>query len=348
MSKIAKVTSVTAFDSPNARALVALMSQAIRFTSEVAPIIDVPSPPESYGEITRGIENITAHFIDEARSGTRKTSADDVERDFLEVLTNAQTGGFDFTELGKVLTYRTERDRARSHQAHYLRVSGAKAGETANEIRKWLADPMAVITIRETVGSDIVSDAAQASNKTLAAVTLDLAIREQGTKGAAAGLDVMAAGRGLMLLAQVGIDPADLTVNDLCMAAALAMFDAYPAPLAGISHDLIDIRIGAKLVRVDLQAATLFEEAVTEMSGGAMLPRCVLVAGSEAALIAAQRDIDQRLSLVGHSFADGGSGGRTLAEARRSYIGSGRDTTVTTTESGRTFTTSDTDGRTLA
>ncbi|WP_338514441.1 hypothetical protein VRB15_07320 [Pseudomonas poae] len=202
---IKKNSTVTAIDNERARALLALMSTSIELNRDTAPDIVVPDMPASYPDIQRGVERMTAQFIDPARAEGRRTSADDVEQELLQVLTNAQDAGFDFAELAKVLTYRKERDRARNMQDSYVRASSARAERLGEQVREWLQDLLDVLAIRDVVGVDAVKDAAEASNKTLAAVALDLIVRETVNAAAATELNTVAAGRGLMTLAQAGI-----------------------------------------------------------------------------------------------------------------------------------------------
>lgn len=323
MTTTKKNATVTAIDNERARALLALMSTAIELTRDTAPSIVVPDMPASYPDVQRGIERMTAQFIDPARAEGRRTSADDVEQELLQVLTNAQDAGFDFAELAKVLTYRKERDRARNMQDSYVRSSSARAERLGEQVREWLQDLLDVLAIRDVVGVDAVKDAAEASNKTLAAVALDLMVRENVNAAAASELNTVAAGRGLMTLAQAGIPPADLEHRDLEQVAALAGFAVYPEGLKGFGqrHAPLSIRVGRSLIQVDTQAAVLCTEATTPQQGTTLLARLALVAGSEAALMGAQANIDARLAGIPHRFHDAvDDGSSSLDAARRRTI----------------------------
>lgn len=316
-------STVVAVDNQNARALLALMSTSIELTRDRAPEIAIPEMPESYSEVQRGIERIAAQFADPARAEVRRTSTDDVEREFLEVLTNAQNSGFDFTELAKVLDYRQERDRARTRQDSYVRFSTEKAERLEKLVRAWLQDLLDVLTIRDVVGIDTVNDAAEATNKTLAAVALNMMVAEKVSAAVAAELNVVAAGRGLMTLAQAGIAPADLMLADLEQVAALAGFAIYPEGLKGFGqrHAPLSIRVGRSVIKVDTQSAMLYHEATTPQQGTTLLPRTALVAASEAALLAAQAMIDEDLAGTPHRFHDApNDGSSSLDAARRSTI----------------------------
>lgn len=323
MTTTKKNSTVTAIDNERARALLALMSTTIELTRDTAPSIVVPDMPASYPDVQRGIERMTAQFIDPARAEGRRTSADDVEQELLQVLTNAQDAGFDFAELAKVLTYRKERDRARNMQDSYVRASSARAERLGEQVREWLQDLLDVLAIRDVVGVDAVKDAAEASNKTLAAVALDLMVRETVNAAAASELNTVAAGRGLMTLAQAGIPPADLEHRDLEQVAALAGFAVYPEGLKGFGqgHAPLSIRVGRNLIQVDTQAAVLCTEATTPQQGTTLLARLALVAGSEGALIGAQTLIDERLAGIPHRFHDAvDDGSSSLDAARRRTI----------------------------
>lgn len=316
-------STVAATESERSRALLALMSTAIELVRDSAPDIVIPEMPESYPEILRGIERMTAQFIDPARAEGRRTSADDVEAEFLTVLSNAQDNGFDFAEFAKVLTYRKDRDRARSLQDSYVRHSGAKAERIAGDIRTWLQDLLDVLAVREVVGIAGMNDAAEATNKTLAAVALDMLVRDRVNAASASDLNTIAAGRGLMTLAKAGIAPGDLTQRDLEQVAASAGFTIYPECLKGFGerHSPLGIRLGSSLVQIDAQAAVLYQEATTPQQGTVLLPRLALAAGSEGALLAAQRIVDTRLSSTPHRFHDAtDDGSSSLDTARRSSI----------------------------
>ncbi len=316
-------STVTAIDNERARALLALMSTTVELTRESAPEIVVPEMPESYLEVQRGVERMTAQFIDPARAEGRRTSADDVEQELLQVFTNAQDAGFNFSKLAKVLAYRKERDRARSMQDAYVSHSTKKAERLVAQVREWLQDLLDVLAIRDVVGVGVVKDAAEASNKTLAAVALDLMIRETINAAAASELNTVAAGRGLMTLAQAGIAPADLQQQDLEQVAALAGFAIYPEGLKsfGQRHAPLSIRVGNSVVQVDTQAAVLYGEATTPQQGTTLLPCKALVAASEVALLAAQAVIDGELAGTPHRFHNAvNDGSSSLDTARRSTI----------------------------
>ncbi|MBP0938719.1 hypothetical protein V2K16_00570 [Pseudomonas alliivorans] len=321
-----KVThsTVTAVDNERARALLALMSTTIELVRDEAPDIVIPEMPESYPQVQRGIERMTAQFIDPARAEGRRTSADDVETEFLTVLSNAQDNGFDFAELAKVLTYRKERDQSRSLQDSYVRSSSARAERLGEQVREWLQDLLDVLAIRDVVGVGAVKDAAEASNKTLAAVALDLMVREKSNAAAASELNTVAAGRGLMTLAQAGIAPADLQHQDLEQVAALAGFASYPEGLKsfGQCHTPLSIRVGHSVLQIDAQAAVLYSEATTPQQGTTLLPRTALVAASEAALVTAQKMINNELAGTPHRFHDmPNDGNSSLDTARRRMYG---------------------------
>ncbi|RMP51959.1 hypothetical protein ALQ20_102108 [Pseudomonas syringae pv. atrofaciens] len=315
---------VTAIDNERARALLALMSTTVELFRESAPEIVVPDMPASYPDVQRGVERMTAQFVDPARAEGRRTSADDVEQELLQVFTNAQNAGFDFAELAKVLTYRKERDLARAIQDGYVRSSSARAERLGEQVREWLQDLLDVLAIRDVVGVDAVKDAAEASNKTLAAVALDLMVREKSNAAAASELNTVAAGRGLMTLAQAGIAPADLQHQDLEQVAALAGFASYPEGLKsfGQCHAPLSIRVGNSVLQIDAQAAVLYSEATTPQQGTTLLPRTALVAASEAALVAAQKMINNELAGTPHRFHDmPNDGNSSLDTARRRMYG---------------------------
>ncbi len=318
-NKNALPSTVVAVDNQNARALLALMSTSIELSRDRAPEIVIPDMPESYSEVQRGIERIAAQFADPARAESRRTSIDDVEREFLEVLTNAQNSGFNFTELAKVLDFRQERDRARVSQDIYVRCSTEKAERLEKLVCAWLQDLLDVIAIRTVIGADAVEDAAEASNKTLAAVALDLMVRETVNAATSSGLNTVAAGRGLMTLAQAGIAPADLQQEDLEQVAALAGFAIYPEGIKsfGNQHAPLTLRVGKSVVRVDAQAAVLYREATTPQQGTTLLPLTALVAGSEASLLAAQAMIDEDLAGTPHRFLDAADDGNSSLDAAR-------------------------------
>lgn len=322
IKKNAVNSTVVAVDNANARALLALMSTTIELSRDTAPSIEMPDMPASYPDVQRGIERMTAQFIDPARAEGRRTSADDVEKELLQVLTNAQDAGFDFAELAKVLTYRKGRDRARNMQDSYVRASSARAERRGEQVREWLQDLLDVLAIRDVVGVDAVKDAAEASNKTLAAVALDLMVRETVNAAAASELNTVAAGRGLMTLAQAGIPPADLEHGDLEQVAALAGFAVYPEGLKGfgLSHGPLSIRVGRSLIQVDTQAAVLCKEATTPQQGTTLLARLALVAGSEGALLDVQTLIDERLAAIPHRFHDTVDDGSSSLDAARRRI----------------------------
>ena len=320
-SKVEQAT-VTAVDNSKARALLALMSTSIDLARERAPEIVIPDMPASYPEVQRGIERMTAQFVDPARAEVRRTSAEDVEHELLQVLTNAQDAGFDFAELAKVLSYRKERDRARTMQDTYIRASSAKAERLGEQVREWLQDLLDVLAIRDVIGVDAVKDAAEASNKTLAAVALDLMVRENVNAAAASELNTVAAGRGLMTLGQAGIPPAYLEHADLEQVAALAGFAVYPEGLRsfGQCHAPLSIRVGKSVLQIDSQAAVLYSEATTPQQGTTLLPRTTLVAASEAALLAVQERINKELAAMPHRFLDAPDDGNSSLDAARRRV----------------------------
>jgi hypothetical protein len=289
----------------NVQALLAALRTVVTLDRMPVPELTAPTLPASYAEVKSGLSSMAERFVDPARASAAKTSVDDVYHELVEVLAGASRRGFPFDHLGAALEYDAALAQHRSQQAQYIAASSEKAGKVADAIRTWLADLAAVLTVRERLGADAVADAAAGGNKLMAATALDLAAREHLSSATARGLPIYAAGRGLMILRDAGVEALSLCADDLLQVVAEAGSAIYPLPLAGyaLAADSLEFRVGSSLVKIDQRAAVLYREA--EVSGGrSVLPQTVLVATSKAAAQEVQAGIDERLSRVQHVFIE--------------------------------------------
>jgi hypothetical protein len=292
----------------NAQALLAALRTAVTLDRMPAPELSAPALPASYAEVKSGLSGMAERFVDPARASAAKTGVDDVYRELVEVLAGASRRGFPFDSLGAALEYDDALAQHRSQQAQYIAASSEKAGKIANQIRAWLADLTAVLTIHDRLGADAVADAATANNKTMAATALDLIARDCLSSAGAVDLPVLAAGRGLMILRDAGVEALSLCTDDLLQVAAEAGSAIYPLSLPGygLAANSLEFRVGSSLVKIDQRAAVLYREA--DANGGrSLLPYRVLVATSRAVAKEVQAGIDDRLARTPHVFTEAAS-----------------------------------------
>ncbi|MFV3412232.1 hypothetical protein ACNFH8_08205 [Pseudomonas sp. NY15436] len=307
-----------------ADALLVSLRSAVDLSREPAPTLTAPVAPEKYADIKTGLRLMAEQFIDPARAQTRSTDADDVGRELTAVLAQAARKGLPFEHMGAALEYDDALALHRSRQDQYARSSNNRALGNAGEVQIWVDDLLAVLAVRRVLGDEAVADAASAGNKLLASTALDLVAREKLNSSGAQGLPVLAAGRGLMLLRDAGVDASDLSLSDLEVLVALAGLELIPAALPGygLDVDALDFRLETSLVRVDSRGAVLYREADTAQ-GRSMLPHSVIAGASKQAVKELQAGIDSRLETTPHNFAETSAGNSSLDAARRHVHGNG-------------------------
>lgn len=307
-----------------ADALLVALRSAVDLSREPVPTLTAPTVPENYSEVKAGLHRMAEQFVDPARAETRRTSVDDVARELIDVLAQAGRKGLPFEHLGSALEYDDALSLHRSRQDQYVRSSSARARANADEAQFWVEDLLAVLEVRRALGADAVADAADAGNKLLASSALDLVAREKLNSSGAQGLPILAAGRGLMMLRDAGVDAADLNLSDLEVLVALAGIELFPAALPGygLGMDALSFTLDTSQVRVDSRGAVLYREAQTGQ-GRSVLPHSVIIGVNKQAAKELQAGIDSRLANIPHNFAEAGEGNSTLDQSRRQVHGNG-------------------------
>lgn len=315
---------ITHKQNHTADALLVLLQTNITLDREAVPSLTSPTAPEGYADVKSGLTRIAESSIDPARSEAHRTGADDVARELFELLSAAHNRGFPFHNLGATLDYEQALVLHRSNQAQYLRGAESKASAIALAVQEWADDLSAVLTLKQAVGLEVMQEAGEALNKTIAATALDLMARDKLTSSGAAGLPVLSAGRGLMQLRAAGIAVEVLAIEDIEQLLALAGLSIIPEALPGygLATAELEFRAGDSLVKVDQRAAVLYRLADTSQ-GRSMLPHSVLAAVSAKALGAVQDEIDERLQRTAHKFAEQGAGNSSLDASRRRMHGGG-------------------------
>lgn len=315
---------INATVSPRTHALLGALRTAITLSRLDVPELAAPAVPSNYADVKAGLSRMAEHFIDPARAEGKRTGADDVTRELGAVLAQAARSGMPLADLPAALDYDAAMVQYRGQQTQYLRSSDEHAARQAEAIQTWLADLLAVLSVREVLGADVVQDAAAAGNKTMAATALDLVAREKLNTAGAADLPVMAAGRGLMVLLAAGVDPAELELADLEVLVALVGNEIIPATLpgAGLSAADLSFRAGTSLVKVSPRGAVLYREAETQ-GGRVVLPHSVLVAVSQTTLEQLQGEVSERLARTPHRFQEVAVGNSSLDRSRRVVHGGG-------------------------
>lgn len=322
MTKTKPVINATV--SPRAHALLGALRTAVTLDRLDVPELAAPARPANYAAVKAGLDRMAERFIDPARAEVKRYGADDVARELGEVFAQVVRAGMPLADLPAALDYDNAAQTYRDQQMHYFRTSDAHAARRAEAVQTWLTDLLAVISVREVLGDDVVQDAAGAGNKTMAATALDLVAREKLNTAGAADLPVMAAGRGLMVLLATGVDPAELALHDLEVLVALAGAEIIPATLpdAGLSAADLSFRAGTSLVKVSTRGAVLYREAETQ-GGRVVLPHSVLVAVSPDALEQLQAEVGERLARTPHRFQEAAVGNSSLDRSRRVVHGGG-------------------------
>ncbi|TLX70488.1 hypothetical protein FAS41_27880 [Pseudomonas nicosulfuronedens] len=307
-----------------ADALLVSLRTAVDLSREPVPALTVPTAPEQYAEVKAGLHRMAEQFVDPARAETRRTSVDDVAREFIDVLAQAGRKGLPFEHLGSALEYDDQLAAYRSRQDQYARSSNSRAQANADEVQFWVEDLLAVLRVRHVLGVEAVADAAEAGNKLLASSALDLVAREKLNSSGAQGLPILAAGRGLMLLRDAGAEAGALELADLEVLVALAGLELFPAALPGygLGMDALSFTLDTSQVRVDARGAVLYREAQTAQ-GRSVLPHSVIAGVSKQAVKELQAGVDSRLDNVPHNFAEAGIGDSTLEQSRRYVQGNG-------------------------
>ncbi|QNG99679.1 hypothetical protein [Pseudomonas sediminis] len=313
--------------SDNATALFEALKTAVPLQLINVPATKYPTAPASLQELRKGISTMTELFTSDERAGAKKTSRDDVERELMSVMNTLSNRGFAFADLPLMFAFEQNRTQHLDTVTQYTRAANANTETLSAKVATWFADITAVLSVAKVVGADVMADAASAPNKTMAALGIDLHVREKLTASAQAGVPVMAAGRGLMILKTAKIDALSLDLGDVELAAAMALFQYFPDPIEGATMQSAELRFGSIVLRTDADGVVAYREAVQSNASG-LLPHTALIAADGKALAALQTKIDTRLSGLDYAFTNAaGNGGMTIEERRLRDFGKSAVTT---------------------
>ncbi|MGN0924483.1 hypothetical protein [Ectopseudomonas mendocina] len=310
--------------SANADALFAHLSDTVDMSREAAPALTAPDKPAHYSEVKAGLYRIAERAVDPARAQERRTDSTDVAHELVSLLADAARRGFRFDALGLVLDYDEAHKRYRSDMDIYARSSDARAQRAAKAVQAWVDDLLAVLSIREVLGAEVVVEAQAADNKLLASTALRFVAEEKLSNGVSSSLPIIAAGRGLMVLRAAGIQADSLMHKDLeallTRAAVAIMPEALPD--YGLSISTLTFRAGASQVKADPRAVILYREAQVQ-GGRLVLPHSVLAASSKAVADEEAAKIAVRLATTPHQFNDSTYTASSLAQSNRRVYGAG-------------------------
>jgi len=318
---------VTYRKSDNATALFDALKAAVPFNLVEVPATKYPTAPANLQELRKGITTMTELFTSDERAASKKTSRDDVEHELMGVMTTLSNRGFAFGDLPSLFAFEQDRNRHLDTVTRYTRAATENTKLLSAKAAEWLADVLAVLSVAKIVGPEVLADAAAAPNKTMAALGIDLHVREKLNASAQAGVPVMAAGRGLMILKAAKIDALTLELADIELAAAMALFNIIPDAIEGASIRDGDLRVGSIILSGNAEGVKIYRDAV-QSNTSSLLPHTALVAADGKALAALQSKIDVRLGGVDHAFTGTvENGGMTVEERRLRDFGKSAVTT---------------------
>ena len=312
--------------SANAIALFDALQAAVPFHLVEVPATKYPTAPANLQELRKGITTMTELFTSDERADSKKTSRDDVEHEFMSVLTTMSNRGFAFSDLPQLFAFEQDRNQHLDTVTRYTRATNANTEALSAKVAEWFSDITAVLSVSKVVGAEVMAEAA-APNKTMAALGIDLHVREKLNASAQAGVQVMAAGRGLMILKAAKIDALSLDLGEVELAAAMALYSYFPDAIEGASMQEAGLRFGSVVLGANADGVVVYREAVQSNASG-LLPHTALVAADGKALAALQSKIDVRLGGVDHAFTGTvENGGMTVAERRLRDFGKSAVTT---------------------
>lgn len=307
---------VTSRKSDNAAALFEALKTAVPLQLVEVPAIKYPVAPANLQELRKGITTMTELFTSDERAAAKQTSRDDVEHELMAVLSTLSQRGFAFADLPNLFAFEQDRNQHLDTVTRYTRAASENTEALSAKIADWFADITAVLSVAKVVGADVMIEAAAAPNKTMAALGIDLHVREKLTASAQADVPVMAAGRGLMILKTAKIDALSLDLGDIELAAAMALFSYFPDAIEGATMQSADLRFGSIVLRADGEGVVAYREA-TQVNTSGLLPHTALVAADGKALATLQSKIDTRLGSIDHAFTNTlENGGMTITERR--------------------------------
>ncbi|WP_338508576.1 hypothetical protein [Pseudomonas poae] len=313
--------------SANAIALFDALKAAVPFNLVEVPTTKYPTAPANLQELRKGITTMTELFTSDERADAKKTSRDDVEHEFVSVLTTMSNRGFAFADLPTLFAFEQDRNQHLDTVTRYTRAANANTEALSAKVSEWFSDITAVLSVAKVVGADVMAEAAAAPNKTMAALGIDLHVREKLNASAQAGVPVMAAGRGLMVLKAANIDALSLDLGEVELAAAMALYSYFPDAIEGASMQEAGLRFGSVVLGANADGVVVYRDAVQSNASG-LLPHTALVAADGKALAALQSKIDVRLGGVDHAFTGTvENGGMTVAERRLRDFGKSAVTT---------------------
>lgn len=313
--------------SDNATALFEALKTAVPLQLINVPATKYPTAPANLQELRKGITTMTELFTSDERADAKKTSRDDIERELMSVMNTLSNRGFAFADLPLMFAFEQNRTQHLDTVTQYTRAANANTETLSAKVATWFADITAVLSVAKVVGADVMADAASAPNKTMAALGIDLHVREKLTASAQAGVPVMAAGRGLMVLQTAKIDALSLDLGDVELAAAMALFQYFPDSIEGATMQSAELRFGSIVLRTDVEGVVAYREAVQSNASG-LLPHTALIAADGKALAALQSKIDTRLSGLDYAFTSSAdNGGMTIEERRLRDFGKSAVTT---------------------
>lgn len=313
--------------SDNATALFEALKTAVPLQLINVPATKYPTAPASLQELRKGISTMTELFTSDERAGAKKTSRDDVERELMSVMNTLSNRGFAFADLPLMFAFEQNRTQHLDTVTQYTRAANANTETLSAKVATWFADITAVLSVAKVVGADVMADAASAPNKTMAALGIDLHVREKLTASAQAGVPVMASGRGLMVLQAAKIDALSLDLGDVELAAAMALFQYFPDSIEGATMQSAELRFGSIVLRTDADGVVAYREAVQSNASG-LLPHTALIAADGKALAALQAKVDTRLAGLDYAFTSSAdNGGMTIEERRLRDFGKSAVTT---------------------
>lgn len=313
--------------SANAVALFDALKAAVPFHLVEVPSTKYPAAPANLQELRKGITTMTELFTSDERADSKKTSRDDVEHELMAVMTTLSNRGFAFADLPNLFAFEQDRNQHLDTVTRYTRAANANTDALSAKVAEWFSDITAVLSVAKVVGADVMAEAAAAPNKTMAALGIDLHVREKLNASAQAGVQVMAAGRGLMILKAAKIDALSLDLGDVELAAAMALYSYFPDAIEGASMQEAGLRFGSVVLGANADGVVVYRDAVQSNASG-LLPHTALVAADGKALAALQSKIDVRLGGVDHAFTGTvENGGMTVAERRLRDFGKSAVTT---------------------
>lgn len=278
------------------QALLALIGQHVQLDPYRPKLDPEPCRPEGHDGAQAALRDVARAIrsgLGNLASTPGPSQATNFEADVLNALRAALGEALlgkrvPFDDLSASLLYLKEHEVWSRRRHGELRMAKGAADASLESLHRIVDQLAGILSMREVLGDEAVTDAAAAPNKSIAAVALQMVAQEQAKKVEPLQAGIFDAARGLMLLQSAGIDAEALTHEALEQAVAAALLSIYQTS----PDQTATAFIAKRAVSILSGVAYRLEERRTS-AGLSMVRTAVIAAGTTEALASAQGAVQE-------------------------------------------------------